>query len=259
MRLRFTILQAVFIAFMGLYGTSLYAQTYSILGKVSDEKGETLLGASVVIEGTSLGAITDLDGNYEIGGIKTTDVTLVVSFVGYTSQKRKVSLTGKSSTENFTLSEDSQKLNEVVVIGYGQVQKRDIVGSVSTLKSKDMANVPLPSFEQAFSGRAAGVVGTAASGVAGAPVKITIRGTNSISAGAQPLYVIDGIPIIAEDLGSNSLGARNNSLSDINMNDIETIDILKDAAATAIYGSRGANGVVIITTKKVNLGVPNLM
>jgi TonB-linked SusC/RagA family outer membrane protein len=254
MRLRFTILQAVFIAFMGLYGTSLYAQTYSILGKVSDEKGETLLGASVVIEGTSLGAITDLDGNYEIGGIKTTDVTLVVSFVGYTSQKRKVSLTGKSSTENFTLSEDSQKLNEVVVIGYGQVQKRDIVGSVSTLKSKDMANVPLPSFEQAFSGRAAGVVGTAASGVAGAPVKITIRGTNSISAGAQPLYVIDGIPIIAEDLGSNSLGARNNSLSDINMNDIETIDILKDAAATAIYGSRGANGVVIITTKKGKSG-----
>ena len=197
MRVHFTILQIVFIAIMGLYGTGLYGQTYAVLGKVSDEKGEGLIGASVVIEGTNLGNITDLDGNYEIANIKTTDFVLVVSYIGYTTQRRKINAVGQTLTENFTMVEDTKKLNEVVVIGYGQVQKRDIVGSVSTLKSKDMANIALPSFEQAFSGRAAGVLGTAASGVAGAPVKITIRGTNSISAGAQPLYVIDGIPIIA--------------------------------------------------------------
>lgn len=257
MKLSSTILQAVLVVCFALCTQVLQAQEYSVSGTVLDEKGEPMIGASVMLENTGQGTVVDdLDGNYSIGKIKSNTFTLVVNYIGYTSQRAAVTIPSgqKSATQNFTLVEDSKKLNEVVVIGYGQVQKRDVTGSISSIKSKDIADVPLPSFEQSFTGRAAGVLGTAASGVAGAPVKITIRGTNSISAGAQPLYVIDGMPIIAEDLGSNSLGARNNSLSDINMNDIETIDILKDAAATAIYGSRGANGVVIITTKKGKAG-----
>jgi TonB-dependent SusC/RagA subfamily outer membrane receptor len=183
--------------------------------------------------------------------LESKNYVLIISALGYTKQKKNVDLTsGSDKILDIELLDDALQLDQVVVVGYGLEQKRDVTGSISTIKAKDINNTVQPSFEQAMQGRAAGVQVTAASGMAGSPVKINIRGSNSISAGSQPLYVIDGIPITTGDFSPGNLGSRTNALADINPADIESMEILKDAAAAAIYGSRGANGVVLITTKK---------
>jgi TonB-linked SusC/RagA family outer membrane protein len=227
----------------------------SISGKVTDSKKEPIIGAAISIEGTSKGVATDLDGNYRITGLESKNYVLIISALGYTKQKKNIDLTaGNDKTLDIELLDDALQLDQVVVVGYGLEQKRDVTGSISTIKAKDINNTVQPSFEQAMQGRAAGVQVTAASGMAGSPVKINIRGSNSISAGSQPLYVIDGIPITTGDFSPGNLGSRTNALADINPADIESMEILKDAAAAAIYGSRGANGVVLITTKKGKAG-----
>lgn len=232
-----------------------YLMAQTISGKVTDSKKEPVIGAAITIEGTTKGVASDLDGNYKITDLEAKKYVVIISGLGFAKQKKTVDLTTqKDQVLDVELADDALQLDQVVVVGYGLEQKRDVTGSISTIKAKDINNTVQPSFEQSMQGRAAGVQVTAASGMAGSPVKVNIRGSNSISAGSQPLYVIDGIPITTGDFSPGNLGSRTNALADINPADIESMEILKDAAAAAIYGSRGANGVVLITTKKGKAG-----
>lgn len=235
-----------------------YAQERTINGKVtSPVDGTPLPGVNVLIKGSSQGTITDIDGNYSISA-NDTDV-LVFSFVGFSNTEVPVSsISGNSYS--LVLEEDIQALSEVVVIGYGSQEKKDATGAVTSVTSEDFNKGVITSPEQLIQGRAAGVQVTGASGEPGSGMNIRIRGTSSIRSGNNPLYVVDGVPLSGNeasssgtDVGFGSSSARN-PLNFINPNDIESISILKDASATAIYGSRGANGVVIITTKSGRKG-----
>ncbi len=232
-----------------------FAQKASISGTVTDKDKQPLIGAIIKLENTTIGTTIDINGNFKLENLDTGKVTLVISYIGFIPQKKSFNLTSsQNETLNIILKEDALLLQEVVIVGYGNVQRRDVTGSIVSIKSDEIKSIPLPSFEQALQGKAAGVQITSANGLAGGPVKVNIRGTNSITAGGEPLYVIDGIPMTTGDFSAGSLGSRTSALSDLNPNDIESIDIMKDASAAAIYGSRGANGVVIITTKKGKSG-----
>ncbi|WP_080054356.1 SusC/RagA family TonB-linked outer membrane protein [Spirosoma aerolatum] len=208
----------------------------SVQGKVSDEKGEGLPGVSILLKGTQKGTTTDVDGRYKID-VPNASSTLIFSFVGYASQEIVV---GNRTSLNVTMATDNKTLSEIVVIGYGSIEKKDLTGSVASIGSKSIQEVAVPRVDQALMGKIAGVQVKPVSGEPGAAPQIRIRGIGSISAGAGPLYVVDGFPI--------------SSIQTLNPNDVETIDVLKDASATAIYGSRGANGVVIINTKRGKSG-----
>ena len=230
----------------------LIAQNISITGKIFDASGNSLPGVNVVIKGTTIGTITDVDGVYSIEA-KGTDI-LVYSFIGYVKQELSVK---NRSKINVVLVESVENLDEVVVIGYGTQRKKDITVSISSIKARDVASPVVTSLDQSLQGQASGVVVSQSTGKPGSPVSIRIRGTTSINGTNEPLYVIDGIPIItkAEELTSGTLqGSEINPLSSINPVDIESIQILKDASATAIYGARGANGVIFITTKRGKKG-----
>lgn len=231
-----------------------YAQQRDIAGRVTDTRGEGLPGVSVIIKGTTSGVATDGDGHFSLkvapGNI------LVFSFLGFTSQEMTID---NQKTLKIVLQEASEKLDEVVVVGYGVQKKSEITGSIAKVSGKEIAERIAPSFESALTGQAAGVYVTTSSGMAGSGAQIRIRGIASIGAGGDPLYVIDGIPISNDifGLGVNNgrTGGMNvNPLSSINPSDIESVEILKDAAATGIYGSRGANGVILITTKRAKKG-----
>ncbi len=210
----------------------------TIRGVVSDVGGP-LPGVNITIKGTNRGVLTDFEGGYKLSNVLEKDI-LVFSYLGYTTQE--ISASGKT-TLDVILSEDIQSLDQVVVIGYGTKKKSDLTGAISTVSAKDFEKQPLSRIEDAIQSRAAGVSVVKTTGTPGGQVKIRIRGSNSISFSNQPLIVIDGI-----------LGG---TLESLNPNDIETMDILKDASASAIYGSRGANGVVVITTKK-GRGTPKI-
>jgi TonB-linked SusC/RagA family outer membrane protein len=217
-------------------------------GKVTSGDGEGLPGVSVTIKNTTRGTITNAKGEFTLE-VADNDAILVFSFVGYESQELQV---GGKSDIAVVLQESEAALSEVVVIGYGTVKKSDVTGSVVSIKSDDLKAVPVTSFDQALQGRAAGVQVVQSTGAPGGETNIRIRGTSSVNASSEPLYVIDGM-LINGDGGEMSVGGRGpriGALSTINPGDIESIEILKDASATAIYGSRGANGVVLITTKK---------
>ncbi|WP_114748229.1 SusC/RagA family TonB-linked outer membrane protein [Pleomorphovibrio marinus] len=216
-----------------------------ISGTVRDEGGEPLPGVTVFVEGTSSGTVTDLDGYYSIS--TPDEGYLVFSFIGYKRQRVAI---GSSTTIDVNLQPDDSYLDEVVVTGYGTQVKREVTGNISSVKGDDIARVQVPSFDAALQGRAAGVQVNQGSGVPGAPSRILIRGTSSISAGSEPLIVVDGFPLTQELSGQGGI----NSFMSINPSDIEDIQILKDAAATAIYGSRGANGVILVTTKSGKSG-----
>ncbi len=220
-----------------------YAQTGGpVTGKVIDAMGE-LPGVSVVIKGTGNGTITDMDGQFTLSNIKPTDV-LVFSFIGYKTQEIKV---GNQKNITITMEEDTQTLDEVVVVGYQEVRKGDLTGSVAKANMKDLLSAPVVSFDQALGGRIAGVNVSSGEGMPGSTMNITIRGNNSLTQDNTPLYIIDGFPV--EDPAQAAA---------LNPNDIESTNILKDASATAIYGSRGANGVVVITTKQGRIGKPQV-
>ncbi|MDJ1503480.1 SusC/RagA family TonB-linked outer membrane protein [Xanthocytophaga agilis] len=235
-----------------LVSTTAYAQK-TVKGKVSDAAdGSSLPGVSVSVKGTTTGTTTDAGGNYTLN-VPSDNTTLVFSFVGYVSQE--IALGGRSSV-NISLAADVQALQEVVVIGYGEQQKKDVTGGVVAVTSKDFNQGVIASPEQLLQGRAAGIQMTPASGEPGAGVNIRIRGTTSVRSGNNPLYVIDGVPVSGDattdggaDYGSGG-GTSKNPLNFLNPSDIESITVLKDASAAAIYGARGANGVVLITTKK---------
>ncbi|WP_338877384.1 TonB-dependent receptor (plasmid) [Spirosoma sp. SC4-14] len=225
----------------------------TISGTVNDENGAALAGVSVVLKGTAKGTTTDLKGRYKLD-VPNPNSTLIFSFIGYLSQEVVV---GNRTQLNLTLAVDNKTLGEVVVVGYGTQNKRDITGSVASVKSRDILAVPVSSSDQILQGRVAGLQVTQASSAPGGGVTIRIRGSNSVNAGNEPLYVIDGFPVYSDNNATPSgVGERTggNALASINTNDIESIEVLKDASATAIYGARGANGVILITTKRGKSG-----
>ncbi|HRW22020.1 MAG TPA: SusC/RagA family TonB-linked outer membrane protein, partial [Bacteroidales bacterium] len=233
---------------------SALAQQGILVGTVLDESGMPMYGTNVVQKGTNNGTITDFDGKYSLK-LPSGQQTVEFSFIGMQTQEILVDIVaGETTTVNIELKADAVTLDDVVVIGYGRRQKRDVTGAISSINTDDIGDDVLPSLESAMQGRAAGVQVTTSNGLAGSSINVKVRGTNSISAGSQPLYVIDGIPVTDGDFSPGNMGAGFNALSDINPNDIESIQILKDAAAASIYGSRGANGVVLITTKKGKAG-----
>jgi TonB-linked outer membrane protein, SusC/RagA family len=208
------------------------AQSISVRGTVKDSSGETIIGASVVESGTTNGTITDFDGNYTLNVPSQGKIT--ISFIGY--QPQEINVSGRNQI-NVTLKEDAELLDEVVVIGYGTQRKEAVTGSVASMRGDALREVQTGNITSALAGRVAGVQMQQTSSRPGADMQIRIRGTRSLSGDNDPLVVLDGIPF-------------GGTLSDINPNDIRNIDILKDASATAIYGSRGANGVIIVTTQK---------
>ncbi|MBO9639635.1 MAG: TonB-dependent receptor [Siphonobacter aquaeclarae] len=226
-----------------------YAQDRIVTGIVTtSDDGSAIPGVNVSIKGTSKGVTTDASGKYQIS-VSSPNAVLLFSSIGF--QKQEVTI-GTRSVVDIQLIADSRELSEVVVIGYGTQTKRDATGSISSVKGATVAQMPVQSFEQSLAGRSAGVQITVPSGVLNAPPVFRIRGTNSISLSSYPLIVVDGIPTFTGDYSSTN--AASNPLASINPNDIESMDIAKDAAATAIYGSRAANGVVFITTKRGKSG-----
>ena len=230
----------LFLALMVVTSTSVFAQG-KVSGTVVDAAGETIIGASVMVKGTSNGVITDFDGNYTIQNVPQ-GATLVFSYVGYRTQN--IVVDGRSQI-NVTLEEDKQLLDEVVVVGYGVQRKSDVTGALTRVGEKELNAKPVSNAFEALQGKAAGVDITS-SERPGTVGNIMIRGTRSITASSAPLYVVDGVPLQA------------GGIETLNPRDIESIDILKDASSTAIYGSRGANGVVLVTTKRGQEGKTQL-
>ena len=214
------------------------AQNITVKGIVKDNLGESVIGANVTEKGTTNGMITDLDGNFSLTVQK--NATLVISYIGYVTQE--IAIKGNTNL-NITLKEDSKALEEVVVIGYGTARKSDVTGSIASVGGDKLQEMPSTNITYALQNRVAGVDMTQTSSQPGATMQIRIRGTRSLTASNDPLVVLDGIPFMG-------------NLSDINPGDIKSMDILKDASSTAIYGSRGANGVILITTNRGAQGTP---
>lgn len=217
-----------------------FVQDKSLTGKVVDENDEGLPGASVLVKGTSIGATTDSNGDFRLA-VPDDAETLVVSYIGYAT--REVAIGGQSSI-TIALVQDLSTLGEVVVVGYGEQRKSDLTGAITSVRGEDLAQLPTQKVGEALQGRAAGVMVLSPSGQPGGPTTIRIRGMNSINGSNQPLIVIDGL--------------QGGDINSLNPNDVESMEILKDASATAIYGSQGANGVILITTKRGRKGTPTI-
>lgn len=224
----------------------------TVTGKVLDENGDPVIGANIVEKGTTNGTVTNIDGDFTL--TVENNAVIQISYIGYLVQE--VNSTGRNSV-NIVLQEDSKTLDEIVVVGYGTMRKRDLTGSVSSIKSEDIQRSPVTSLDQAIQGKAAGVQVSQASSAPGGRVLIRVRGGNSLSSSNEPLYVVDGFPVSAGGSAGGN-GTAQNPLATLNTADIASIEILKDASATAIYGARGANGVVLITTKRGDIGRPRV-
>ncbi|MEX2565252.1 MAG: TonB-dependent receptor [Cyclobacteriaceae bacterium] len=223
---------------------SLIEDDVTLTGSVVDENGEPLPGATISVQGTTSGTVTDLDGRFSI--TVPEESTLVISFIGYESQTVKVT---NQTVLNIKLVQDSSSLEEVVVIGYGTQRKSDLTGSVGSVGEAELNERPSPSLNQALAGRVAGVQVNVNSGRPGGRTNVRIRGFSSINSSNNPLYVVDGV-----QLPMGNQAQASNAIDYINPNDIVSVEVLKDASSTAIYGSRGANGVILITTKKGKAG-----
>lgn len=247
MKNKFSVL--LLIAMIALFHASGYAQSKVVKGTIKDASGLPVPGVNVLIKGSQNGVSTDLDGSYSINTAPGN--VLVYSFIGFKKQEITV---GSAAVVNVVLQEEDNSLEEVVVVGYGTKKKKDLTGSIVSVGAEEIASRPVVNAVQAVQGKAAGVDVTTTERP-GTVASITIRGARSISASNEPLYVVDGIPLNTRlntdaTTGKNSVDANSGGIDFLNPTDIESIDILKDASATAIYGSRGANGVVIISTKK---------
>ncbi|SHG13380.1 TonB-linked outer membrane protein, SusC/RagA family [Flavobacterium fluvii] len=232
-----------------LFCASGYAQEKVVTGKVIDHSNLPIPGVNVVVKGTKKGITTDIDGKYSLS--VSSGETLVFSFLGFKTIEQKV---GNASSYNVSLESENSSLNEVVIIGYGTQKKKLTTGAISGIKTENFVERPMSRVDQGLIGQIAGVRVKQTSGLPGTPFSVEIRGAGSITAGNEPLYVIDGFPIYTE--ASNGSGGFTNGspLDNINPNDLASVEVLKDAAAAAIYGSRASNGVVIITTKKGKSG-----
>ncbi len=222
---------------LGLLATFTLAKAQTISGVVTDQTGEPLIGVAVIVEGTTIGASTDIDGYYSLDVPDAKGKTLVFSFIGLRTDTVVI---GDNFTIDHVMEDDSNFLEETVVIGYATVKRKDLMGSVTSVDSKALTQVPVTTVGEALSGKMAGVQVTTTEGDPDADIKIRVRGTGSITQDSSPLYIVDGFPV--------------ESISDIAASDIQSIDVLKDAFSTAIYGSRGANGVVLVTTKSGEKG-----
>jgi len=242
--------------FFLLASTILMAQERTVTGTIKSASDQSPLpGVSIIIKGTTLGTISDIDGNYTIN-VPSSESIIVYTFVGMSTTEE---LVGGRSIIDIALNEDVTKLSEIVITGYGQQKRSDLTGAISSVSSEMIENMPTPSFEGALQGQAAGINITTSSGNPGAAMRVSIRGANSITASSEPLYVIDGIPMVSEDNSVLFTGGYNaNSLADLNPDDIASIEVLKDASATAIYGSRASNGVILVTTKRGKTGKPKI-
>lgn len=234
------------------------AQDVPVQGRVTTSDGEGIPGVTVVVKGTATGTVTDSLGNYSIS-VPDSNAVLQFSYMGYETKEATV---GSQSQMNIALASDS-KADEVVVIGYGTQKRKEVTGAVSSVSAEEINQTPVASFDQAIQGRVPGVQVTQSSGAPGAAVSVQIRGTGTMRT-TEPLYVIDGYIVKNNNNGTDAnaggfnAGSNTNALSTLNPNDIESIEILKDAAASSIYGARAANGVVIITTKRGKLGAPKV-
>ena len=239
--------QFVSLVSLTLLTITLYGQERVITGQVTDlASGETLPGVNILVKGTTIGTVTDVDGNYRLTAPDQAE-TLVFSSVGYTAEEVAIN---NQSTINLAMAPDILSLSEVVVVGYGTQDKKELTGAIASVNSEAIKDLPVNGIDQALAGQVPGVQVSQSNAAPGGAVNIRVRGTVSINSGSQPLYVVDGFPLsVAENQVSNPLAS-------INPNDIESIDILKDASASAIYGSRASNGVIIITTKKGKSGRP---
>ena len=216
---------------------SAFAQNFVVKGTVvSHEDNEPLIGVTILQEGTTNGVVTDMDGNYSLEVKGASNATLVFSYIGYAAQSHKVN--ASTGVLNVSLKSDAELIDEVVVVAYGVRKKGTIAGSVSTVKSEKLENVPTASFDQALQGQTPGLTVISNSGEPSVAATFQIRGTNSINSGTTPLFILDGVPI------------ESSSFNAISPSDIESISVLKDASSTSIYGARAANGVVVITTKR---------
>lgn len=219
-----------------LWSGTIFAQNHDVRGTVKDSNGDPVIGASILVKGTNQGTVTDLNGNFTLKNVKE-GVPVEVSYIGYAPQRLTAEV---NAPMNITLKENSKSLDEVVVIGYGSVKRKDVTTAVSTISAKDLQERPIISAAQAIQGKAAGVLVTQPTGAPGASMSIRVRGTTSFNGSNDPLYVVDGVPVDNMDF--------------LSPNDIENIQILKDASSAAIYGSRAANGVVLVTTKNGSKG-----
>jgi len=242
-----------FVSFLSI--NTLLAQEVTIRGKVVDEDKVPMPSVTVVIDGTTTGTVTDAEGKFTLTADKSTARTITCSFVGYS--KTSANIADGVTYYELTMVPETIELDAIVVIGYGTQRKEDMTVSISSVRAKEIDSPAITSLDQSLQGQASGVVVSQSSGKPGAPVSIRIRGTTSINGTNEPLYVIDGIPIITDpaELTTGTIqGSAINPLSSINPQDIESMQILKDASATAIYGARGANGVILINTKRGRKG-----
>jgi len=227
--------------------TLLAAQSWAqraVSGKIIDDKKNPLPNVSVLVKGTNVGTVSREDGSYSLS-VPANARTLVFSFTDMAEQEVNIN---NETVVNVTMSTLVRSMDEVVVVGYGTLKRRDVTASISTIGAASLKDQPVQSFEQALAGKAAGLNITIPNGVLNNPPVVRIRGANSITGSTFPLVVIDGVPVFTGDISTNV--SANNVLGNLNPADIESIDVLKDAAAAAIYGSRAANGVLVVTTKK---------
>lgn len=241
-----------------IYSATSYSvqQRETVSGVIIDANTqETIVGASIMLKGSSQGTVTDIDGKFSLS-VSKLPVTLVVSYVGY--QKKEVQVSSLDGALSISLTEDTQMMDEVIVTGYGTFKKSAYAGSAANVKADKIADVPSVSFQDMLQGNATGVQFTSASGQPGASSSINIRGMGSINAANTPLYVIDGVPMISGNISSLDSDSGLDIMSTINTNDIQSITVIKDAAAASLYGSRAANGVIIITTKQGQQGKPKV-
>lgn len=229
---RLLLLKRVYSTFLlSMFCVLAFAQGKQISGIIKDSTGEPMIGVNVLVKGTTNGTITDFDGKFTLDGVKNSDV-LTITYVGFIPQNINV---GSQNSFNVVLKEDTESLEEVVVIGYGTVKRRDLTGSVASVTGDKLAANPVANVAQALQGQLPGVSVTSQDGRPGAGMSIRIRGGGSITQSNDPLFIVDGVQV--------------SGIDDIPADNIESIDVLKDAASTAIYGARGANGVILVTTK----------
>jgi TonB-dependent starch-binding outer membrane protein SusC len=239
---------ALICAYLLLGVSQLWAQTKEVTGRVTDSRdGSGLAGVTIKVRGSSQTQLSDANGNFRIS-FSGSRAVLLLTYVGF--EDMEVTVTGGSVA--LAMVPGTKNLNEVVITGYGSQIKRELTGNIARVKGKEIENMPVPSVDAALQGKAAGVFVNSQSGKLGQAVTVRIRGNSSISASSQPLYVVDGVPITTDD--QSSYGGNTNPLTDINPNDIESVEVLKDASAGAIYGARAANGVILITTKRGKAG-----
>jgi TonB-dependent starch-binding outer membrane protein SusC len=227
---------------------AIWAQNRTIGGKVTDDNGRPIVNATVMIKETSAGTTTDVDGNYSLQ-IDNRSKTLIISYVGMASQEITI---GNRSAISTALKQEGRSMDEVVVVAYGTQVKKKVTGAISRVNGRELENKPFTSVDQMLQGKVPGLLSTSPTGQPGGIQQIRIRGIGSVTAGAAPLYVIDGVPVNSGDF--SRLNNTSNALAGLNPNDIESVSVLKDAASASIYGSRAANGVILITTKQGRAG-----